>query len=246
MMFKGVQALLFGAALCASSKFAFEEIWEGATDIAQCVEVSPFISAVCDGTLDAHAFSKFMVQDLGCYLPGAMQVLQLVSNRAVTEHGANSTWAVYFQKMHSSYKRYAEEGMQGWNLGAVVPSKSCTNYVDFLRATAENQPLVQSAVAFAPCKLLWNWLGEQLKPCLQKTSAYKSFIEGMVSSSAKSKMAKIDDFLRAALENDRNITMTTFRASMELEYMFFNSFVAGFQAPQTFACAPQSKVDVEL
>mmetsp|Transcript_46409 Transcript_46409/g.86722 ORF Transcript_46409/g.86722 Transcript_46409/m.86722 type:complete len:297 (+) Transcript_46409:16-906(+) len=233
---------LFGCALlvpgCRSTFVSSDKaLWGGATDIAQCVLASPFITSVCDGSLEATQWAQYMVQDLGCYMPGATAALKKLYQRSVEEHGNTSNWTVYFRQLHQSYEEYGATEAQGWNLEKVSPSGSCAAYVNFLQRTAETEPLAQGVIAFAPCSVLWDWLAGKLTPCLRQGNAYNGWIRSLQGTKKSADFAADDGLLQAALTTDRNRSVETFREAMIHEYLFFNSVVLGFRPPEIYACA---------
>ena len=125
-----------------------------------------------------------------------------------------------FDHLLSSAAQYvpylAEEG-SGWHLQNVTCSNSCQAYVDFLGDVARNEPLEQSVIAFAPCTVLWEWLGWKMSSCkgLSK-NAYKTWIAGL---GGKSPIVHQIDITSYPVQQ----SMKTFRAAMMHELDFFNS-----------------------
>lgn len=194
-----------------------EVLWDGASDIHRKIWLSPFISEACSGDLDVLEFSQYMVQDIGCFMPGVIKVLHGLQDRSLKEQGTSGNLTVYFCQLHSRYVTYLAEEGSGWHLQNVTCSNSCQAYVDFLGDVARNEPLEQSVIAFAPCTVLWEWLGWKMSSCkgLSK-NAYKTWIAGL---GGKSSIVHQIDITSYPVQQ----SMKTFRAAMIHELDFFNS-----------------------
>ena len=156
-----MQGLSWGLAVipmvtASTKRLSDQVLWGGARDIAEMVLASPFVQGACRGDLDAVQFGQYMVQDIGCYMPGAIKVLHDLHQRSLKEQGPHSNLTKYFAQMHSEYVTYLTAEAKGWALGNIRCSRSGQAYVDFLSEVAESQPLPLAIIAFAPCTVLWD------------------------------------------------------------------------------------------
>lgn len=159
--FPAMQGLSWGLAVipmvtASTKRLSDQVLWGGARDIAEMVLASPFVQGACRGDLDAVQFGQYMVQDIGCYMPGAIKVLHDLHQRSLKEQGPHSNLTKYFAQMHSEYVTYLTAEAKGWALGNIRCSRSGQAYVDFLSEVAESQPLPLAIIAFAPCTVLWD------------------------------------------------------------------------------------------
>ncbi|CAJ1348864.1 unnamed protein product [Effrenium voratum] len=104
-------------------------------------------------------------------------------------------------------------------------SSSGQAYVDFLSDTAENEPLPQAIIAFAPCIVLWDWLGGRMKSCIRPGNAYNDWIKGLSGSRKSADFSNIEPMLHQALVSEPQQCVETFRNGMRREYDFFNSVI---------------------
>ena len=202
-----------------------EVLWDGASDIHRKIWFSPFISEACSGNLDVLKFSQYMVQDIGCFMPGVIKVLDGLQNRSLKEQGASGNLTIYFRQLRSSYVTYLAEEGSGWHLQNVTCSTSCQAYVDFLGSVAQKEPLEQSVIAFAPHSVLWEWLGWKLSSCKGlSNSSYKAWIAGL---GGKSSIVHQIDIASYPVQQ----SIETFRAAMMHERDFFNSVTSDASTP---------------
>ena len=211
-----------------TSKTSDEVLWGGAKDLAQQVWASPFVQKACSGELGALQFGQYMVQDIGCYMPGAIKVLHGLHERSLKEQGPNSKFTMYFARMYSAYVTYLAAEAKGWDLENIQCSSSCQAYVDFLSDVAKKKPLPQAIIAFAPCTVLWDWLGGRMKSCIRPGNAYNDWIKGLSGSGKAADFSMIDSLVHQALISDPIQSVETFREGMMREYDFFNSVIPGF------------------
>lgn len=68
-----------------------EKVWE-----------SPFVQGACRGDLDAVKFGQYVVQDIGCCMPGAIKVLHDLHQTSLKEQGPHSILTKYFPRCRVS------------------------------------------------------------------------------------------------------------------------------------------------
>lgn len=224
-----IWALAVGARVTATSTGGLgnEVLWSGASDIAELVWASPFVQGACRGDLDALQFGLYMVQDIGCYMPGAIKVLHGLHERSLKEQGPHSNLTTYFAQMHSAYVNYLDEEKKGWGLEHITCSSSGQAYVDFLGDIAQKKSLQQAIIAFAPCTVLWDWLGGRMQSCLRRGNAYNDWIKGLAGSGKSADFSLIDSLMDQTLSSEAFQSVETFREGMLHEYVLFNSAIPG-------------------
>ena len=210
--------LLLGLPVASSSLLTGENLWDGAADIHKMILASPFISQACSGELDAEHFGQYMVQDIGCFMPKAIEVLHGLHQRSAREQGVHGNLTVYFAQMRAAYATYLSHEGRGWDLGSVNCSISRQAYVNFLSDVAENKPLEQSVISFSPCTVLWEWLGWKMSSCTLTKNAYRAWITGLQSGKASTPVHQIDITTYPVQQS-----VETFRAAMMHEFHVLNS-----------------------
>lgn len=201
----------------------------GGHAVAEMIELvweSPFIQGTCRGDLDAVKFGQYIVQDTGCYMPGAINVLYDLHQRSLKEQGPHNNLTKYFAQMHSAYVTYLAE--KTMNLVNINCSKSVQTYLGFLSDVAESQPLL-AIIAFAARTERWDWLGKRMmKSCKGPGNAYNDWITGWSAMRIYT-----DSALIMALVHQVRTSQTiqavqatqTFLEALRREYHFFNSVV---------------------
>lgn len=229
----------------SSGVLSDKRLWGGATDIAHRVWTSPFVQRACEGNLDALLFGQYMVQDIGCYMPGAIKVLRGLYERSLKEKGPANKITLYFNQMLNAYETYLAAEAKGWDLKNITCSRSCQAYIDFLREVAETKPYPQAIIAFAPCTVLWDWLGGRMKSCIRDGNAYNDWIKGLSGSGKAADFSSIDSLIHQSLLSDPIHSVATFREGMMREYEFFNSVIPGFTGNATKAVEAVANVALE-
>eukprot|EP00438_Fugacium_kawagutii_P019243 Skav234691 [mRNA] locus=scaffold3643:156072:156767:- [translate_table: standard] len=170
-----------------------------------------------------------MVQDIGCYMPGAIKVLHGLHERSLQEQGPHSNLTMYFAKQHSAYVNYLDEEKKGWGLEHITCSSSGQAYVDFLGDIAQKKSLQQAIIAFAPCTVLWDWLGGRMQSCLRQGNVYNEWIKRLAGSSKTGDFSLINSLMDQIQSSEafQTAAVETFREGMLHEYRFFNSVIPG-------------------
>ena len=75
--------------------------------------VIPFHFRGVQWGLDVLEFSQYMVQDIGCFMPGVINLLHGLQDRSLKEQGTNGNLTIYFRQLHSMSLTWLRKAVVG-------------------------------------------------------------------------------------------------------------------------------------
>ncbi|WP_101653423.1 TenA family protein [Brevibacterium ihuae] len=227
------------------------EVWSAVADTLRAIEELPFLAELAAGTLDARAFTNYILQD-EIYLVGYAKAMTILASRApATEQtrfwAEAAGLAVYEeQQMHAQLLGADRLGPHVDDLtgGTGVPTASPTTlgYTSYLVAQAATAPYEVGVAAVLPCFWVYAHMGKVLTAAVGDRMAdhpYREWIETYDSpefdAAVDGAVAIYEGLAEDAGPAVRKAMVEAFRQATVYECSFWDSahVIEGWDASQT-------------
>ncbi|XP_072244965.1 uncharacterized protein [Leuresthes tenuis] len=194
----------------------YDSLWAKNLDVAEQTLKVPFVQHMQTGDLQADYYTVFMIQDIN-YLLKVTEMLKEMCEKGKLPEDVR----VFMQGRYSSYKEYADDTLEQFNLSGVSdikPIPAMEKYLSDYKAILNGEEPILFAVALLPCARLWLWLAQSLKE--KEFNAYFTWKKNnMVGHPEQHYRKLLDDNLTTAEQKKR--ANEIFRRQMQNERDFF-------------------------
>jgi thiaminase/transcriptional activator TenA len=196
------------------------DLWNRNEDLARVALEHPFLRGIATGDLPVDRFRFYVGQD-AYFLDAFARAYALLMARSPDREGLLAFKAlldggVDEMRLHRGYA-------QRWGVDLEpAPAPATAAYTDFLLRVAALEPVSHGVAAQTPCMRLYAYLGSELLPLLQRTSAYGEWVR-TYSSPQFERLAQTLESLLDRYGGDLVRLEQIYRRAMELEYEFFDA-----------------------
>ncbi|KAL0477663.1 thiamine biosynthesis multifunctional protein [Acrasis kona] len=211
-----IHALLFIAlfVLRLSTQISVtDRLWRNNEGTIKAILNHSFVQGMASGDLKKKNYDYYTDQD--------MMYLSYYS-RASALAGVKTTNNSHFKSFLRIAQSTIVEREQVKNKTSMNPAN--IKYTEFLTSTARNMDPFYTAVAIAPCGVLYGYLGRELAKIASPTTKYMEWITLYNSTDFETEVKVIEDLI-----NDNNTPVVTdvvnklYETAMKYEYEFFDA-----------------------
>ncbi|MEM1380675.1 MAG: thiaminase II [Pseudomonadota bacterium] len=207
-----------------------QELWARNLALFEATRSMPFNTELLDGSLNAQAFSHYILQDAH-YLEGFARALALASAKGLSaDHvvqfaGAAEEAIVVERSLHTDYFKTFGIGNDAFSRTERTPV--CDHYVSFLVATAALQPFEVAVAALLPCFWIYREVGNHIHAHAARDHPYRAWIDTYAgddfSQAVDRVIATVDGVAADTSERNRQKMHRVYKRSAQLEWMFWDS-----------------------
>lgn len=163
-----------------------ERLWRTAAPTYDAILAHPFLSGLCDGTLERDAFTHFVVQDAH-YLVDFARALALLGARApaadeVAMWSRHAAGAVEVEReLHGSL--LAAVGIDPQAAAATPVAPTTRAYTAYLLAAAATGSYAEAVAAVLPCYWIYREVGQELARKGSTVERYQRWIDAYADES---------------------------------------------------------------
>ncbi len=200
------------------------KLWEAVSPIYKEILQLPFITELCNGSLNKKSFAHYVSQDI-LYLYDDARAFLILADKA-----ENDSDKLFFKKLadegfeieHAMHQEFLEH----FNIKkAETKSLAIQLYTDFLISQVQNTSFAISAATLLPCYWLYNEVGNYIIEKSTADNPYKKWIdtyEGDDYMNYTSKFISIvETASQKASEDEKKQMLESFILSAKYEYEFW-------------------------
>lgn len=205
-------------------------LWAEIEPIFASILAHPFVTGLCDGTLDVDAFAQFVAQDVH-YLRDYARALAIVGAKAPTladtamfaRHAAE----VFDVELALHNSLLPEIGLDPATVSAAPITPTTRAYTSYLLATAYGGSFTEGLAAILPCYWIYARVGAALAESGSTDRRYQLWIDsygGEEFAATVAEVLALTDRIGPTLSAaEEQIARAHFATTSRYEWMFFDA-----------------------
>jgi thiaminase (transcriptional activator TenA) len=211
----------------ANAESAFvSEAWQKTAPLYQEIKNHPFIKELASGQLDESSFRIYIEQDY-LFLLDRADCFAALAARAPTSELASYLLELSDGSKEGARKIFSKYNMPTPSQAELKKTAACQAYTEEMLRVAFEGSFNEGLVFLAPCALIYQEVGEYLKPLSFPNNPYQLWIDSYSSQERRRRIEKfitvIDSVTASASPEEIQALEAAFFKAAQFEYAFWDA-----------------------